>query len=86
MPRVCLTQKQRNNERCKKKSRALGDGIAVYKVKNKMTNIQLGSEFGVSEKAIARILAGDDVCLRSSVFWRLMDAADLEVTRNAQSF
>lgn len=81
MPKVCLTEAQRQQERCKAKCRMVGDGLTVFKARRKLTNKQLGAEFGIGHEMVAKIMEGQDVKLSMHNLWRLLDVAGLEVNR-----
>lgn len=76
-----LTQTQRQEERDAAKRRMIGDGLTIFKARNKLTNRQLAAEFGVGHEMVAKILDGEEVKLSMSNFWRLLDIAGLELTR-----
>lgn len=81
MSKVCLTEAQRQEKRDSAKRRMLGDGLTVFKARNKLTNKQLGAEFGVGHEMVAKIMDGEDVKLSMHNLWRLLDIAGLEITR-----
>lgn len=63
------------------RNRLIGDGLILYKKKTRLTNVQLGKQFGIGHEKIAEIMDGKDVKLSLRNVWRLMDIAGLEIKR-----
>lgn len=84
MPRVALTEAQRQEQRCRDRSRALADGLAVYRNAEHMTLCGLMDATGLGEKAVSKLLSGEDLRLSVFQFWRLLDLAGLKIVKRQE--
>ena len=76
MPRTYLTAEQRLSARYDKRARLLGDKLAVFKVRQHLTNREIGRTLGIRDETISRIINGDrTVRLPIEVLWRIEDMA-----------
>ena len=76
MPRVYLTAEQRLSARYDKRARLLGDNLAVFKIRQHLTNREISRTLGIRDEAISRIINGDrTVRLPIEVLWRIEDMA-----------
>lgn len=81
MPRVCLTQEQRERDAVNQIREALADGIAIQKARNRLTNRQVAGGLDVGERTIANLLHQEDVKLTVSQTIRLLRFAGLTVAK-----
>lgn len=81
MPRVYLTEAQRQEAKLDRQSKMLSDGLACYKAINKLTLEQIGSGLGMSKTTVMHIIQGKDKCVPIQSFWKLLEMAGLEVRR-----
>lgn len=79
MAKVLLTEEQRIQNRCEARSRLIADGLAAFKNRYHLTNMNIGSEVGLSHSAIAKVLDGEDVRIHSMALMRLIEIAGLEL-------
>ena len=71
MPRTYLTAEQRLSARYDKRARLLGDKLAVFKVRQHLTNREIG-------RTLSRIINGDrTVRMTMEQMWKLEDIAKL---------
>lgn len=76
MPRTYLTAEQRLSARYDKRARLLGDKLAVFKIRQHLTNREISRTLGIRDEAISRIINGDrTVRLPIEVLWRIEDMA-----------
>ena len=79
MPRTYLTAEQRLAARYDKRARLLGDKLAVFKVRQHLTNREIGRTLGIRDETISRIINGDrTVRLPIEVLWRIEDMVKTE--------
>lgn len=79
MPRVCLTAEQRQAARYDARARKLGDGLAVFKVRNHLRNRDIGRTLCIRDETVARLLDGDrTVRLPLETLWKLEDLIRLK--------
>ena len=82
MPKIRpLTEEQRIKAKNDAKRRMIGDGLAVFKAKNKLTNKQLGARLGFCNITIAKIVDGENVKVSLDQMWRLLDVAGIEIRK-----
>ncbi len=81
MPKVYLTEAQRQEAKLDRQSKMLSDGLACYKAINKLTLEQIGSGLGMSKTTVMHIIDGKDKRIPIRAMWRLLDLAGLEVRR-----
>lgn len=79
MPRVTLTQEQREAAALERMRETLADGILIRKAKNRLTNEQIGNGLEISSRTIAKILDGGDVKLSISQTMRLIRFAGIQL-------
>ena len=79
MAKVLLTEEQRIQNRCEARSQMLADGLAAFKNRHHLTNMNIGSEVGLSHSAIAKILDGEDLRIHTMTLFRLIEIAGLEL-------
>lgn len=76
MPKVALTAEQRLAARYDKRARLLGDNLAVFKIRQHLTNREISRTLGIRDETISRIINGDrTVRLPIEVLWRIEDMA-----------
>ena len=76
MPRTYLTAEQRLSARYDKRARLLGDKLAVFKIRQHLTNREISRTLGIRDETISRIINGDrTVRLPIEVLWRIEDMA-----------
>ncbi|MBC5733801.1 hypothetical protein [Lawsonibacter hominis] len=81
MPRVYLTEAQRQQAKYDRQGKLLSDGLACYKALNKLTLTQIGDGVGLSKTTVMHIIQGKDKCVPIQSFWKLLEMAGLEVRR-----
>ena len=82
MPRVTLTQEQREAAALERMRETLADGILIRKARNRLTNEQIGHGLEIGENPISRIINGYDVKLNLSQILRLMRFAGIKLVRS----
>lgn len=79
MPRTYLTAEQRLAARYDNRARLLGDKLAVFKIRQHLTNREIGRTLGIRDETISRIINGDrTVRLPMEVLWRIEDMVKIE--------
>lgn len=78
MPRVNLTQKQREDAALQRMKDIMIDGLIVNKAKRRMTNAKVGEVVEINDKTIGRIINGGDPQLTITQLLRLMRFAGLK--------
>lgn len=81
MPKVFLTEAQRRDARYQRIRRAMGDGLAVLKVRERLSNKALGHELGINHETVAKVLEGQDVKLSTKTLFQMFDMAGLEIKK-----
>lgn len=81
MPKVCLTAAQKERARFEAKSRAMADGLAAFKNKEKLSNDQIGHEIGLSHVTVAKLLDGENVRIPVYTMWKLLALSGIQVKR-----
>ncbi len=82
MPRVRpLCEEQRAEERCRKRTQALVDGLVLHKSRHQVINRDIAAKAGLGINAVGQLMQGKQVMIRLDTFWRLLDLAGLEVRR-----
>ena len=81
MPRVTLTQEQREAAALERMRETLVDGIAERKAIHHLNNEQIGRGLEIGERTIGRVLEGADVKLTISQIMRLLRFAGIELRR-----
>lgn len=81
MPRVTLTQEQREAAALERMRELLADGIAERKAIHHLNNEQIGRGLEIGERTIGRVLEGADVKLTISQIMRLLRFAGIELRR-----
>ena len=82
MPRVTLTQEQREAAALERMRETLADGILIRKARNRLTNEQIGHGLEIGERTTAKIINGGDVKLTLTQTMRLLHFAGLRVVRS----
>lgn len=82
MPKVLLTEAQRRQARYERRSSILADGLAAYKVRERLTNERLAVDLGIGKNTVTRLLNGEAVSLPIMTYWRLLEIAGIEVKRS----
>ena len=81
MPKILLTNKQRQEERVRRFINLIRDGLCVTRCRNHISLAELANAAGVSRNTMAKILDGGDVTLPVSTFVRLLDLAGVSLKR-----
>lgn len=85
MPKVRpLTEAQRVDARCRKRTQALRDGLVLYKARHSVTNKELSETANIGINTVGQLLQGRQIMARVDTFWRLLDLAGLEVRRREE--
>ncbi len=84
MPKVYLTQAQREQAAIDKIRVRISDGIAVQKVRKKLSNEQVAKGLELGRNTVGHILNGDDVKLPINQTLRLLRFAGLQVVAAEQ--
>lgn len=78
MPRVALTQAQREEQRLQDRAERLADGLAIYKRRHRLNNYALARAVGIGHETVSRLMAADrTVRLPLETAWRLEQIARL---------
>lgn len=85
MPRVCLTQEQRQEARNKKIRQAIADGLCVAKHRGSLNIEEMGRSLGVGRNTMAKILTGEDVVLPMSSMLRILDVAGISLKARVEN-
>ena len=80
MPRVYLTQEQREAAVIDKMRETLTDGVLIQKAKTRLTNEQIGNGLEIGERTIGKIINGADVKLTLSQTMRLLRFAGIRLS------
>ena len=78
MPRVNLTQKQREDAALQRMKDIMIDGLVVNKARRRMTNAKVSEVVDINDKTIGRIINGGDPQLTITQLLRLMRFAGLK--------
>ena len=81
MPRITLTQEQREAAALERMRETLADGILIRKAIHHLNNEQIGRGLEIGERTIGRVLEGADVKLTISQIMRLLRFAGIELRR-----
>lgn len=81
MPKVYLTEAQRQEAKLDRQSKMLGDGLTCYKALNRLTLEQIGTGLGMSKNTVLQIMNEKDVRIPIRTMWKLLDLVGLEVRR-----
>ena len=79
MPKVLLTQAQREAEAVKKVRRMLSGKIGDLKIRNHLTYKQIGNEFSVTGNTVSRIANGEELRMNINEFIRFILATGGEI-------
>lgn len=80
MPKVFLTEQQREADRYKRLRAAIAEQIAVIRHREKLTAAQMSKRIGINHVTYAKLMAGEDVKLPTTTWLRLMDIARISLT------
>ena len=64
--------------------RLLADGLARFKARRGMNNLEVGNYLGIGHTAVSRILNEETVMLNQDTFLRIMGAAGLVVKKKEE--
>ena len=81
MPRVYLTQQQREDAALDRMKEALVNGLLVNKALRRMTNVKVGESVRINDKTIGRIINGGDPQLTITQVLRLIQFAGFRLER-----
>ena len=74
-----MTGEEKRRWRYERRSRMLGDGLAVYKRRNWLSNEDLAKGLGIGKETVAKLLSGEDVKISIMTVWQLLEVAGLTV-------
>lgn len=77
MPRILLTEEQRNDQRYAKLRRCIADRLATVKSRERLSQEQLAKRVGMSRSTMSRMLAGEVVLIDTTTWLRVLDVAGL---------
>ncbi len=72
MPKVYLTDAQREQAAIEKIRGSIADGLCAKKMRNNLTNAQIGAEFGVGEKRVPILMGTEEIRMDIDQFIRLL--------------
>ena len=81
MPKVCLTESQRQEAAIQATYQKVVDGVAAYQNRKQMTNEQLAAELGISRNSIPKLLHADSLHLDVRTLLKVLHLAGMEVKR-----
>ena len=81
MPRVYLTQQQREDAALDRMKETLVNGLLVNKALRRMTNVKVGESVQINDKTIGRILNGADPQLTMTQVLRLIRFAGFSLEK-----
>lgn len=83
MPKVYLTQGQRDEARRRRVLAEVGEALLLTKHRRQATNKELGHALGIGHVTVASILNGQDVAIGTERFLAVLDLCGLEVRKKA---
>ena len=86
MPKVLLTQNQKEEERYRRLRKSLGERLATAKHRQQISTEQLAKQLDVGRESVAKLLHGEDVKLTSTTWFRLMDLAGISLKAKPDEF
>lgn len=80
MPKVFLTEQQREEERYKRLRIAIGERIVRVKHREKLTLTQMSRRLGMAHDTVSKLMDGEDVKVSTTTWLRILDAAGISLT------
>lgn len=77
MPKVLLTQAQRDADRYAKLRCCIGDRVATAKRREDLTLMQVAQGLSMGHTTVAKIMDGEDVSMSTTKFLQILDMAGL---------
>lgn len=81
MPKVYLTEEQRQAARDQATYQAVVDGIAAFQNRKQLTKEQLAAELGISRNSIPKLLRADALQMDVKTVLKAIRLAGMEVKR-----
>lgn len=72
MPKVYLTDAQRERAAIDKIRGSIADGLCVKKMRDNLTNAQIGKAFDIGEKRVPMLMGTEDIRMDVNQFIRLL--------------
>lgn len=79
MPRICLTEKQRQEAAVARVYRELADGLAAKKNREGLRNEDLGLLLGMNRKAVGKFLRQEEMQISVESVFKILYVLGLEV-------
>lgn len=73
MPRVFLTQAQRDEAKAKSRAKELGDALIVHKALHRLTYEAMAGSLGIDKRCLRKIMDGGDCYVPMSAALAMMD-------------
>ena len=80
MPRGYMTAAQREAAKVSQRLNALGDGIAIYKAKNRLDQKHLAEDLGLNIRTVSKLMDGQPVALSTVRLFRIFEKVGMGVT------
>lgn len=80
MPKVFLTEQQREEERYNRLRIAIGERIVRAKHREKLTLTQMSRRLGMAHDTVSKLMDGEDVKVSTTTWLRILDAAGISLT------
>lgn len=81
MPKVCLTQEQREQAANERRRQLIADGMAAYKNRNRLSDEALGRRLGLGRNTVARILNGEEVKLETDKHFKVLAVSGYQMRK-----
>ena len=77
--KICLTEEHREADKVNRLNRKIADGLAAYKNRHGLTQIEMADILGVGRGSIIKLLAGDGVVAGTTTWMKIIRAAGLRI-------
>lgn len=87
MPRTNMgkTREQRIAEKIAEQRKKIAEGLAVFKFRNKLNEVQLASILGVSRYTVSHILNQKEVSFTNDTVFKIIDAAGYKLVKKEEA-
>lgn len=79
MPRICLTEEQRQQAALDKTYQKIVDGLAAFQNRERMNNGQLAEYLGINRKSLTKLMQTDSLQIDVRVLLKVIRKAGMEV-------
>lgn len=77
--KICLTEEQREADKVNRLNRKIADGLAAYKNRHGLTQIEMADILGVGRGSVVKLLSGDGVVAGTTTWMKIIRAAGLRI-------